>query len=431
MVSFDSELDVSSPGVELLRSPRKSDFNANATSQSRIPILIPIAVYSVEHLMKVIPKPESELGNLSTAREAEWRLRLLSVFISNRHNIFENQEEDLFSANYGKRLGVLEELLFSWDKSEPSSPYKWLDRYTKQVSTNTSGDKLKSRLYANNLSSLGHTFTNNTNGWDAASQGKFDEGSVNDYTSFKRQMARFLNARLDQVETLKANALTNIIPRLREQEAKRQEEIDHDEEQVGENYRKLRKLNEEVLVVDKRFNRVENDHHKLQESVAETQQMFDHLQELLLNKSDDEITKIMSEQETLLEQLEREKTVLTDESKGLTDEIEVAREEYQEKSTHAIQVAEKLSVLKDKQISLRKKVEGPGMSILPSLAKKDEISAYEMHLRRITQETGFLGDLFTSRLDKLVKERNLMVDTTTPTTGSRQNHRISRAATPL
>ncbi|KAJ8139381.1 hypothetical protein OY671_007406, partial [Metschnikowia pulcherrima] len=157
----------------------------------------------------------------------------------------------------------------------------------------------------------------------------------------------------------------------------------------------------------------------------------DHLQNVLNTKTDDNLSQLMAEQDTLLEQLEKEKTTLTGERDVLAEEIEVARDEYQQISTQALQVTERLSTLKAKQAMLHKRAEGPGMLILPSLARKDEISNYETQLCRLEQETSFLNGLFASRFEKLVKERNLMVDTTAPISGARQTSRISRAPTPL
>lgn len=431
IISFDSELDVSSPGIELLRSSRKASFSAITTLQAQIPILIPLPVFSVEHLLKVITKPESELGNFSRDSEADWHRRILGVYVANRHHIFEESPEGILSASYGKGLTGLTDLIFDWNNVSSNSSQKWLGKYTSGLNTSPSSDEVKKRLDRNFLSELLRIFDSEANGWDNASQIKLEDVDISDYESLKKQLARFLNARIAQIETLKTEVLVNIIPELREKESRRQEEIDNDEEQVGENYRKLRKLNEEVISVEKRFNRVENENQKLQESVTETQQMLDHLQDILENKSTSEIDKIVEEQAALLEDLEKEKKVLSEESKTLGDEIEVSREEYQAKSTKALQVTENLQALKDKQDQLHKKAEGPGMLILPSLARKDEMGTYESHLRRVTQENAFLNELFTLRFDKLVKERNLMVDTAAPTPGNRQTHRISRAATPL
>ncbi|KAM9933401.1 hypothetical protein OXX80_006981 [Metschnikowia pulcherrima] len=430
MVSFDSALDVASPGVELLRSSKRVELSASI-AQPRVPILFPTPLFSVEHLSKVIPKPETVLGSFSSNSEADWRRRILSVFVANRHLIYVDRKSNTMSTEDCKAFGSLEELIFKWESTPASSPFKWLQNYTKQVDTSPSYDTVKTELGHNYLKLLGQTFGASTVNQDQASITKFDDLPLYDYEGFKRLMARFMNARLTQIAKLKANAIENHIPKLRETESQRQVEIDADEDSVGENYRKLRKLNEEVSVVDKRFTRVENENQKLQEAVTENQQMFDHLQNVLNTKTDDNLSQLMAEQDTLLEQLEKEKTTLTGERDVLAEEIEVARDEYQQISTQALQVTERLSTLKAKQVMLHKRAEGPGMLILPSLARKDEISNYETQLCRLNQETSFLNGLFASRFEKLVKERNLMVDTTAPISGARQTSRISRAPTPL
>ncbi|OBA17987.1 hypothetical protein METBIDRAFT_19857, partial [Metschnikowia bicuspidata var. bicuspidata NRRL YB-4993] len=431
IVSFDSDLDVSSPGIELLRSTAKPESDVNGSAQSQIPILIPTPVFSVEHLSKVVPKPEIELGSLSTDTDSQWRCHIIRSFVANRHFIFEDCPENIYSINYGKTLGSLDDLLFRWQENEPTSAYKWLLKYSKKLETETSSLELKARLDKNHLSALNNIFGGNSDAWGSSSQLKLEDADIKTYDGFKKQMARFLNTRLAQTEKLKTEAILRIIPQLREQETQRQNEIDIDEEHVGENYRKLRKLNDEMIAVDRRFNRVENENQKLQESVTEAQQMLEHLQDILQNRSDDEINKVMTEQKSLLEQLEKEKCTLSSESQTLVNEIDVCREEYQEKSTLAILVTERLQKLKEKHALHRSKAEGPGMLILPSLSRKDEIENHELHLRRLTEENAFINELFTLRFDKLVKERNLMVDTTAPVSGSRQTHRISRAPTPL
>lgn len=436
IISFDAEIDLNSPSIELMRANNRAS-RVSMHVQVKTPVIIPTPIFSVEHLLRVLPGPGGlELKNSSDA-QMTWQLLVLNVFVANRYKLFSDHHEDFFIENYGRNLSVLRDWLFNWDRVQ--LPSVFLLKYTNQLSFNWTDEKLESRLKENLLASLTRIFTQEAEAsltrilsQEAEAQhSQADISGVTDYETFKRKLAEFLSDRAAQVDTLIREGLLNILPKFRDEESKRQQEIDRDEELVGEEYRKLRKLNDDAIVVEKKFLRADTEYARVEATQKETQTMLEYLDETLKSKNEDELTTLIDEQSKLLQQLEEEKSKLDAEYTKVDEESEALRGKYQTKSTDAVEATSQLNAAKATYDQIFSKLNGPGMKLLPSLTKKDEQMTFDFQLSKVNKESAFIVQLFGLRLDKLIKERTAILESTSTGSSSRPSNRISRASTPF
>lgn len=422
IISFDGELDISAPSLDILRSKSMNYI---------VPIIIPIPVFSIEHIMALVPEPEVDLGGLSSETEAKWQLQVLSIFVTNRQKLYEGIQVESLGSYYAKYAEEITDWIMNWQAREPPHSLKSLTDFSKEVQLDASREKLESKLAENHLNKLGKLFSNYDSSSMQITAQMFESKYGNDYATSRKNLAKFVALRKSQVEELIQKGTQEILPRLRERESRRQEEIDHDEDQISEQYRKLRKLNEEVSIADRKFNRVETEHHKLMELFNELTCRRQYLEETL-EKDEDHFDKITEEQLSIIKKLQEELDILQREKETLIDESEAAREEYQAKSTEAVKQTNALKESKAKEAKLRRKLEGPGMKLLPSLAQRDEIAALESQMERISKENSFIKHLFSLQYERIIKERSSLLESSAQSgSSSRTNNRISRASTPF
>lgn len=427
--SFDAELDTESASIELLRSNNRVNNRSLRGIFVKTPIIVPISLFSIEHLILLIPRPKNSLG--ASESENQWKLRIVHAFIANRHRLFERSDVNFYLDTFGRDCEYLLEWLFSWDRVLLPAKLKQLQAYSGEVAVSCSDEKLEKRLSVNFLEELGKTFSKAANGWESKSQAILSEDSPLTYELFKKKLAEVLNGRIAQAETLRKEGNASILPEFREKEAKRQEELDRDEELIGEQYRKLRKLNETANVVDRKFNRSETEHARVSNNNTELTEMAAHLKDVIENKSSEEIEKLLEEQKELMAQLEGEKLKLDNEYTTLVDDTEKLRTEYQSQSASAVQASMELSTAKETEAKLEAKLSRPGMRVLPKLARTEEQQIYDTEKNRLLTENNFIRLFFTKKIDQLVKERTAILDTTSTGLSSRPSNRISRASTPF
>lgn len=429
IVSFDSEIDVESASIELLRSNNKANSMSLTGQLIKTPVVVPVSLFSIEHIITLVPRATAGLESLSDT-EKLWKLRVIWTFVANRFQLFREPDANFYLETYGRNFAALREWLFQWD-TVGLEDVKLLHEYSSDISQTCSDKKLEKRLNDNFLETLGRNFADAANGWDSSSISTILDDLALNYDTFKRKFAKFLNSRIAQAETLIHEALTGILPNFRDAEAKRQEEIDRDEDLVGQTYRKFRKLNEEASLVDRKFDRFENEHARVLAQESETTDMLTHLEDVVTNKDDEELAKLVEEQQSLLQQLEDEKTKLDDEYKKLAEDTELLRTDYQTKSAQALESTDLLGSAKALQAKFEAKLNRPGMAAVPALLRKNELLAYETESRRLKQENAFIKLFFETRLDQVVKERNAVFDSTNSGSSSRPSNRISRASTPF
>lgn len=430
IVSFDMNLDLTAPGLQYLRIPPTMPTQVHNPLTQVVPILIPVPLYSVEHILRLIAPPERDAGLLSSRAETDWQVKVINAFVANRHKAYELEASSLLRDVYGANLRHLWGWVFDWSAMPAPDALKAITKYS-DVDMSPSVETLKRRLNDNHLTKLDALYTDEGLDLVHPKLEKFSELLNVDYTSLKRVFAQFLNARIIQIETLVAKALAVTIQQFRENEARRQQEIDLGEETVGEQYRKLRKLNEDLAVVDRKFTRLEGENEKLQESFNEIQDMYKNLESMLETKTEEELAQMMEQQNEVYTQLETERESLKQQIDSVVLESDTVREAYQQKSSEAVQLSDELARLEKRKEDLNSKITGPGILVLPPLVRREENSVYETQLRRLQTQNAFMDGMFSQKLDKVVKERSSLMEVSASGSSSRPSNRISRASTPF
>ncbi|KAL6452894.1 HDA2 HDA1 complex subunit 2 [Candida maltosa Xu316] len=391
--SFDSKLDVESPSIEILRDK----------SITKCPVLIPVSVFSLEHVSLQFPKPSSM--NFSDSRTAidHWKIKCINTLAVNLFNL-QDLTREFFIDNYGANMkGFLDAM-----KENPIKLGELLEKYTSKLALSFSDDKLIKKL----------------NGFYGDGQG-FDQIKSGDYHEFKSRLAEALHVKLSELSQNSA-AIEEKLREKRKFETSRQVHYDEDEDLIAENYRKLQKLNDEASMSERKLGRIDNDLTKRQEKLNDANDKLEKLQELV--KSELTPTEI-TEQEKTLNDLKEELQKVQDEFNKINEECDTNREKYQSSSSTALQLSNTLTNLKSQNEKIEGKLTGPGISQLPELLKRDTLVSYEMKLKKLKTENKFMQTFFQTRIDKLYQERQQLLDNTG--SSSRPSNRISRATTPL
>lgn len=425
--SFDPTLDLTSPGLELVRRHNRTSV-ASAMAHRETPVLIPIQVFSIEHIARILCHPRPLLVN--SHDEPAWRLKVLKAFIVNRSHLFIPRAGDASAPSHSRLFQDLGKWLVDWDTTRPPACLDALKSYSDMLVLDIDDDMVISSLKQNHLTALGATFMPVSEKKSHCIFLKSTNEDSIDYSTLKRSLSHFLYERADEVESLTEDGLKCILPELRKSEAARQVEIDSYEDQVGENYRKLRKFNDSLLAVDKKLNRAETENQTLLAQVGETEGLLKQVEDVKANKTEAEIMALTEEQTALVEELEAEKKRLQEEYSAISDESERLREEYQVQSTEAVKMSAKVAAAVEKQQKLEHKLSGPGMSLLPALVQKYEMALQDSKILRVRAESDFISLLFRVHFDRLVKERTLSMEHSASLSG-RANNRSSRSSIPF
>jgi hypothetical protein len=143
------------------------------------------------------------------------------------------------------------------------------------------------------------------------------------------------------------------------------------------------------------------------------------------------LKEALENQEQFLQDLNTELKVLSDEYEKINEENDSIRLKYQTSSTEAVQLSTQLAKLREQNLQIEQKLNGPGMRSLPLLIKKDFLASYGTELTKIKKSNAFLANFFKEKLDKITKERQVIIEATASGSSSRPSNRISRATTPL
>lgn len=420
---FDADLDTSGPSVELIRANHQ--LTSLLAKSLKTPILIPTPIFSLEHIiLHSLPRPTGgDFGFKDTSSALfKWKFQVINSFVVNRFRLYEeNHENDFYRKNYGSNMAKLFDWFHNWD--EVKYPFQnqrdIMNSYNEQLTVYFSDEKLIKKLDVSYLAQV-----------DSDTKIKGFHIDVFDYDSYKRKFAQILSDRIAQIENAANEKTENELPALREKESERQVAIDEDEEAIATNYRKLRKLNEDAAFTERKMNKADADLIKVQERHSALEEKLQYLSESS-KKEASEIEKLVEDQEKLLKTLEEEAVRLESEFDRINEENESNRANYQASSAEAVQLSSSLISLKEQNEKLRQKLEGPGMSKLPSLMKKDALASLELLLRKVNKENEFMLLYFGEKLDKLIKERNVILDSTASGSSSRPTNRVSRGNTPM
>ncbi|KAK7682937.1 hypothetical protein QCA50_013970 [Cerrena zonata] len=253
------------------------------------------------------------------------------------------------------------------------------------------------------------------------------------YADYKKKIAELLNNRVLQLEHAILEKFEKDIPSYRLRESLRQTTLDTKEDSVAEKYKVLQKLNEDATISEKKLLRVDNDLQKLENTNTELNDKLKYLNSAIkqVQESEEKLPEFATSQEQQLKELDLELTKLDDEYSKINEENEKIRANYQNSSSEAVQLSTSLVSWKEEKTHLSKKLNGPGIKLIPSLIQKDELINYESELTKLTRESDFVNQFFTKKLDKLIKDRTTILDNTTSGSSSRPGNRISRGSTPF
>lgn len=390
IISFDLNLDTSNPSVQLIRQ------------QKQIPIMIPLPLYSIEHIVLQLPPPQSGFNSKEYNDPLyHWRIKAIHCLIMNRDKLI-NSQDDFFVENYGPSMVKF----IDWVYNNKPFPIK----------LKTFNDNLILRFKDEEILAQIENLYNQ----DFVQLKQFD------YETYKSTLAEILNYKLNQLQKSIQVKVDIELPELRLQQTNLQINHDSNEDLIAEKFNRLKRLNEDASLSEKKLARTENYLIQYQSS---NQELEDNLKYLYLVKESGEYK--FEEQMKVLETLKAELTNLTTEFDRLNEEYEESKLKYQTSSSEAIQLSNKVQKLTHRNEKLEKQINGPGMVSLPQLIQSDIELSYETKLKKLEQENKFLLSFFNEKIEKLANERHQIIDSMGSGSTSRPTNRISRAATPF
>lgn len=371
--SFDADLDVASPAVELVRS-------ALLLLMRKTPVFVPVVAFSVEHIARVIGEPAFDGAEALAA----WRREVVGCFVVNRTRI-----TDFVAATYGQHM----EAVHGW---LGGGAMPLLEPFSEQLTRLWSAETLQALLEPAAGFGSSHTLLG--------------------YALLKEALAQALHARRAQLQQQTVECLARV-PRWREAETARQLQIDAAEEAIGHQYQRLQRLNEAAAASDRRLQGADAEHARVEGVDRELRDMLGHL--AAVQNFD------TAEQQRLMALLGEERARLQREIGGVDERSEALRAAYQQHSRAAVEASLRLADLQDTLARLQGRLGGAGLRALPAQAREAECEAHRQRRRRLEGENDFLRNFFKQRLDKMVRERNAVLET-----HGRPSTRVSRAATP-
>lgn len=231
--TFDSSLNIKSPSIELLRM------------RSKVPILIPTPLFSIEHIIVDRPEPEMKMLSLHSHDVAshifKWQFEVLKIFIMRRSFYYENNLENFFVENYEPKMKSLVEWLYSYEST--LFPLRHVQKKYDTIMNSPFSDEDFSHALDQNFIPKSVTH----------------QASPIDYKLFRSRFAEVLHDRVNYIYRELDGNLSQKLRTFRDCETKRQLDYDADEDRIAEVYRKLRKSNDELALVERKLVRVETD----------------------------------------------------------------------------------------------------------------------------------------------------------------------------
>lgn len=406
IVSFDMNLDSLCPSIELIRNQSQGITESDS---AKIPIIIPVPLFSINHIQCLIPKPST--NSLNRNDTVNWKCQVLNTLIVNRFNLYD-EDPQFFINTYGSRMEHVYDWLLSWDSVKfPIDESQFMGKYNDKLITHFNDDRLMKKLEKTYLIDIN----------DTKFEGDFTLPVFN-YQTVQAKISDLLFKRLKQIEA-SITKLKQKLPQIKVAETLRQLSYDRDEELIADNYRKLKRLNEDANFIDRKHIKVDHDITKLAD---EKRDLEDKVAQLTRLQSHEHVDAKLKEQEDLISQMTKDQANLDQEYEKLTAESETVRSQYQDSSNEALQLSVQIKKLQDKNSMIEDKSMRPGMRTLPLLIKKDDLHNQEQLLAKLTAENDFLTSYFDDKLDKLINERRAVMDHS-----GRSNNRVSRASTPF
>lgn len=396
--SFDPNLDVQTPSIEILQRE-----NGN-----QCPILVPIPVFTLEHIALQLPQPQQvDLMESIDAALNKWRVKCINTLVVNFFNLDE-MSNDFFTENYGLNMKEFWNMMHN----NRQGLNKLLDNYNGQLVLLFSEEKLIKKL---------NSFYNR------GGNGGFDQVRDANCQLFKSKLAEAVYQKLMDLDEGVDEIELNLNGK-REYETARELQYDDDEDYIANNYKKFRRLNDDANMSERKLARVDTDLLKQKQKLVFLKNKLEHLVDI----ADKEITDAEATSQTQsLKTLQQEVENLKKEFNRINVECEGTREKYQSSSSVALQLSHRLTQLKQQNEKIERKLFGSGMAQLPELIKKDALLSYELKLKHLEKKNEFMQQFFLSKIEMTYQERQQLLENSGSGANNRQNNRISRGATPL
>ncbi|CCG25596.1 Hda2 protein [Candida orthopsilosis Co 90-125] len=425
--SFDSKIDSTNPSIEMLRS------------KHACPIFVPIPIYSIEHLMLQMPEPSSggfdmdidvvndadAVASLTNPKQM-WKLKLLNTLAVNftkfNHALHNGWQSRFYYDTYGIKMKFFHENIM-----HPQRIDDLFTTFNDELVLHYSDDRLLKKL--NTI-------------YGKQIFGAMELGQPLTVDNFKYQFAELLafklremNLEMDEVQgegnkEQKGDSEEGIGQK-RLITTSKQVHFDEDENTIAESYHKLRKLNDDANIVDRKLARVENDLHKFSEKDAELENKLSQLKSITEHSVSQ---SLLTTQSTQLENLRKELTDLQQEYDRLTNETEDLRIKYQQSSSEAVIESQKQQKLQLQLEKITNKMQSPGMALLPDLIYKDTLLTNQHRLDKLRHQNKFLESFYHDQIEKVLVERQSIIESSggaSVGSSSRPSNRISRDSTPF
>ncbi|CAK7896328.1 HDA1 complex subunit 2 [[Candida] anglica] len=448
--SFDLNLKLDSPSIELIRTSSTEQSLMGNGPTIKTPVIIPVPAFSIEHRIMSSPMPSVSF-NFNQYSEFEnpifkWKLQAINTFIVNRSQLFDSYDESQFYIDlYGNNMSKLYDWFHEWNKTK----YPLIDNYDELLKQSTNRSTTARFNDQTLFKELKSNYLFNLNNQENPSKSISREGNIIafnstiDYKSYKANFSNIIQERIATIENSIEENYKNEISNERLRETIVQERIDQDNLKIGEKYNELKKMNDLATISERKLVRVDSDYLKLQKQQDTLVGRVEHLEKLFLsqeqdkktvktlNKSEEhELDLLINDQVSTIDDLRSKLAGVSEELEKLIEEEDGVRANYQQSSGEAVQYSAKLDRLKTIGAKLNSELHGPGSKVLPALRRKDELINIEFELNKIKGENSFMDCLLSQKLQKVVKERQGIMESTGSGSSSR-GARLSRASTPF
>lgn len=386
IMSLDIKLDPLSPLLEFLRP-----------EQHRTPMIIPVPVNLIEHIVTQLPEPLLLLTDSYT----QWQLQVIEAFIMNWDNEVPSANSGFYLQQYGANLNKLMPYLLHWHELDHESLDDMMIPYNQRLSMGFSTGAMLAKLAS--IVDRGLPLEQGELGVVPTMILPLQQF---DYELFKLSLAEVLNSKLanlnTQVEKIECTTLTQ----WQLDQTKQQREYDSKEDSIALKFRTLRRSQDDATSIEQKLTRYEQYYTKYQLAKIEWDSKINFLR-ASKNKLDLQIRDVVIPgQQAKIVELSKELETLTSTHIQLDRDYEMLRELYQQTLAQAVQLLLQLGQSKEELRGIKRKAEGPGATQLPLLIRKDTMGEASIQLKRCRDENDFLKGFIESRIDRVMAERH-------------------------
>ncbi|CDK24713.1 unnamed protein product [Kuraishia capsulata CBS 1993] len=415
IISLDPFLSVDSASIHVLRTSnsRPSEFKDKAVLA---PVVKFVTLNSVEHVMLNVPGFES--GDLLPLVGEEELEQLVQIVGCNRGNVE------------------------TYDESKPSEHFDGLGNWLEDPLTNKWSGLLElpkpEAQFPEDKESLEATLTRDfsegvyefdhkevlpeSNGdGNGTKKLKTEHTSLPDFTyeEYLKQLTTLVLERFEKVGHLleKGKKLSQAI---KNRETQEQAAMEDNNERIGLYYKELKESEVKASALERRAERLDGDHIKISKIEQALVQRLETLKSQVQSLESDSQPTLFEEQEAEIEKLKLQVETITSHIETTSAELESFRTKYQEKSSEAAGLSQKVTSLESKRDSLLKESNGLSTSLRQLLLDDAKLS-YNEECELLRRKNEFLT-AYAHKIGEMVKEKNSTVLS--------RGIRVSRSSTP-